>query len=223
MLSPPMISTMPPKRLLRRFGVDENYSLRSSWDCAGSRQFENTAAFAQSATESVAGSGDNNPDPVFVFNRICYVQVHDFDAILRMSQKLAWRTMPDSDLKELKSSTEPTVLKGWDAQVGERLFRVGITKAPISESMLKSFPDFAGGETSSCSLILDDQQDSKEFMPNMQRLVGKEPVTKDIPEGLLRTTTWAGGNADLKVFVFAKAPPTGRGGLLNVTILQKKK
>lgn len=173
------------------------------------------------AEESVAGAGSNDPDPVFVFNRICYAQVHDFDSIRKMAVKLAWRAMPQTDLDEFKTSVKPTTLEGWDAQVGERLFRVGIAKAKVSDSMVKAFPEFAGGTASTCSMILDDQQPAEEFMVNMQKLVGKEPISRDVPEGLLQTTTWAGGNADLKVFLFAKAPPTGRGGLLNVTILQK--
>jgi len=129
--------------------------------------------------------------------------------------------MNDEDLGQFKNSEEPILIDGWDVQVGERLFRVGITKSPVSDSMVKTFPAFAGGTSSSCSVILDDQMLAEEFMPNMHKLVGKEPVSRDVQEGLLRTTTWAGGNEDLKVFVFAKAPATGKGGLLNVTILQK--
>ena len=181
------------------------------------------AAFAQTADTSVATAdkADNNPDPVFVFNRICYAQVHDLPGIRNMSAKLAWRSMEPADLEQFKGEQELEILDGWDVQVGERLFRVGITKGAPTPSMVKTFPDLADGKVSTCSIILDDQQLASEFMPNMQRLVGKEPVSRDVPEDLLRTTTWAGGNADLKVFVFAKAPPTGKGGLLNVTILQK--
>ena len=180
-------------------------------------------AFAQTADTSVASAdkADNNPDPVFVFNRICYAQVHDLLAIRNMSTKLAWRSMQPDELEQFKGDQELEILDGWDVQVGERLFRVGITKGGATPSMAKTFPDLAKGKVSTCSIILDDQQLASEFMPNMQKLVGKEPVSRDVPEGLLRTTTWAGGNADLKVFVFAKAPPTGKGGLLNVTILQK--
>ena len=162
-----------------------------------------------------------NPDPVFVFNRICYTQVHDLDAIKKMALELAWRLMDESDLEQFKSHANPTVLEGWDAQVGERFFRLGITQAPVTEKMKKTFPDFAEGTVKTCSIVLDEQQDAAEFMPNMQRLAGKEPISKDVPEGPLRTTTWAGGNEQIKVFLFAKAPPSGKGGLLNVTLLQK--
>ena len=181
------------------------------------------AALAQTADTSVASAdkADNNPDPVFVFNRICYAQVHDLPGIRNMSAKLAWRSMEPADLEQFKGEQELEILDGWDVQVGERLFRVGITKGAPTPSMAKTFPDLADGKVSTCSIILDDQQLASEFMPNMQKLVGKEPVSEGVPEGLLRTTTWAGGNADLKVFVFAKAPPTGKGGLLNVTILRK--
>ena len=168
-----------------------------------------------------AAEGDENPDPVYVFNRICYAQVPNLDAIQNMALKLAWKSITDEELKEFRSYENPKVLKGWDVQVGERLFRVGITQAGLTDKMKSSFPDLAGGTATSCSMVLDAQQDATEFMPNMRLLAGKEPISSDVPEGLLRTTTWAGGNDELKVFLFAKAPPTGKGGLLNVTILQK--
>ena len=168
-----------------------------------------------------ASENSENPDPVYVFNRICYAQVPDLDAIQNMALKLVWKSIPEEDLNEFRSYDNPTVLKGWDVQVGERLFRVGITQAGLTDQMKETFPDLANGTATSCSMVLDDQQEASEFMPNMQLLAGKEPVSSDVPDGLLRTTTWAGGNDDLKVFLFAKAPPTGKGGLLNVTILQK--
>jgi hypothetical protein len=166
-------------------------------------------------------ASDENPDPVYVFNRICYAQVHDLDAIQNMALKLAWKSVTDEELNEFKSYDNPKVLKGWDVQVGERLFRVGITQASLTDKMKESFPELADGTATSCSMVLDDQQDATEFMANMQVLAGKPPISEDVPEGLLRTTTWAGGTEELKVFLFAKAPPTDKGGLLNVTIIQK--
>ena len=162
-----------------------------------------------------------NLDPVYVFNRICYAQVPNLDAIQEMALKLVWKSIDGAQLEEFRSYDNPKVLRGWDVQVGERLFRVGITQAGLTDKMKESFPELAGGTATSCSMVLDDQQDASVFMPNMQQLAGKEPVSKDVPEGLLRTTTWAGGNDELKVFLFAKAPPNGKGGLLNVTIIQK--
>ena len=179
------------------------------------------AAANFAAPTRVMAEGDENPDPVFVFNRICYAQVHDVDAIQQMALKLAWKSIQDEELAQFNSYDDPTTLVGWDVQVGERLFRVGLTQAGLTDQMKTTFPDFASGTATSCSMVLDDQQDAETFMANMQVLAGKAPVSSDVPEGLLRTTTWAGGNADLKVFLFAKAPPTGKGGLLNVTLIQK--
>ena len=34
-------------------------------------------------------------------------------------------------------------------------------------------------------------------------------------------TTWAGGNDDIKVFLFNKATKIGDGGVLNVTVITK--
>lgn len=174
-----------------------------------------------SAQSSVAGAKDTDPDPVLVFNRICYAQVPDVEAIQTMALKLAWRSMDKEQVKEFDVYDQATTVLGWEAQVGERLFQVGLVQAPPPEKMLKTFPDFKGGTVTTCSLIMDDQQNAADFMPNMQKLAGKEPASRDVPEGLLNTTTWAGGNDNLKVFLFAKAPATGKGGLLNVTVLQK--
>ena len=180
----------------------------------------NSGVFAQSASNTTLGNTDANPDPVFVFNRICYSQVPSVQAIRDMSVKLAWKPIPEVQLARFKSVDNPTSLDGWDVQVGERLFRVGLQQAPLTDAQRAAFPDLKKGVSTTCSIVLDDQQNASEFMPNMQTLAGKEPVSKDVAEGLLRTTTWAGGNDVLKVFLIAKAPPTGKGGLLNVTILQ---
>ena len=174
-----------------------------------------------SVSASPSFANDENPDPVYVFNRICYAQVPNLDAIQEMALELAWKSITDEELTEFRSYENPSVLRGWDVQVGERLFRVGITQAGLTDKMKESFMDLANGTATSCSMVLDDQQDATEFMANMQRLAGKQPISTDVPEGLLRTTTWAGGNDDLKVFLFAKAPPTNKGGLLNVTIIQR--
>lgn len=180
-------------------------------------------AVATGSSISVADAqqADANPDPVFVFNRICYAQVPNVRAIEDMALRLAWKQMGGEDLKGFAGKLEPEKLLGWDVQVGERLFRVGVTQSKPPEGMARAFPDFAEGTSTSCSIVLDDQQLASDFMPNMQRLAGKEPVSRDVKEGLLLTTTWAGGNDELKVFLIAKAPPTGKGGLLNVTVLEK--
>ncbi|MEM1318029.1 MAG: hypothetical protein AAGF29_07180 [Pseudomonadota bacterium] len=176
--------------------------------------------YAQQANTTL-GNSDENPDPVFVFNRICYSQVPSVKAISDMALKLAWKPLPRTEAEEFRSYPDTTTLEAWDVQVGERLFRVGLTQGTPPPSLAERFPGFAGGTATSCTMVLDDQQDAAEFMPNMQTLAGKRPASRDVKEGLLLTTTWAGGNDDIKVFLFGKHPPTGKGGLLNVTILQK--
>ena len=178
-------------------------------------------AFAQTKAEAAAAQA-RNPDPVFVFNRVCYSQVPNVQAIENLATQLAWRLLAKDLLQDFDPEKRAETLLGWQAQVGERLFQIGVTQGPVPAKMRESFPKFANGKATSCSMVLDDQQPASEFLPNMQRLAGKEPIASDVEEGRLRTTTWAGGNDEVKVFLFAKAPPTGNGGLLNVTVLTKK-
>lgn len=160
-------------------------------------------------------------DPVFVFNRICYAQVPNIEAIRNMALKLAWRQMGGNDLQQFTSIGKPDVLEGWDAQVGERIYRVGVVQSPLTDKMKKVFPTHADGKATSCSIVLDEEHDAAEFSKNMYTLAGKEPASKDVEEGGLRTTTWLGGNSDLKVFLISKADASGKGGMLNVTVITK--
>lgn len=169
----------------------------------------------------VAQEEDLNPDPVFVFNRICYSQVHDIPAIQEMALELAWRSVADDKIKEFSTSENPKVLQGWDLKIGERLFRVVVNQADVTNKMKASFPNFADGKATSCTLLMDDRQDPAEFIPNMESLAGKAPISEDVDDGPYKTTTWAGGNEDIKVFLFAKALKTGSGGYLSTLILQK--
>ncbi|MEO0620273.1 MAG: hypothetical protein AAFZ01_13455 [Pseudomonadota bacterium] len=163
-----------------------------------------------------------NQDPVFVFNRICYAQVPNLQAIRTMAQKLAWKPITGDDLKNFTPIAKPDVLEGWDVQVGPRLYRVGVVRSGPADGMKKAFPDFAGGVATSCSIVLDEGHETSTFMTNMQTLAGKEPITKNVASGDFLVTTWAGGSAEIKVFLVAKANIGGRAGLLSVTILQKK-
>ena len=174
------------------------------------------------ALPQVAYSAGEDTDPVFVFNRICYSQVPNLDSIRSMARKLAWRAIKGEDLKQFTTIEKPSVLEGWDAQVGERLFRVAVVQSSMTAKMKDTFPGLGNGKATSCMLILDEQNDTKTFTANMRALAGKEPASKDVPEGDLLTTTWAGGNADIKVFLISKANNDGRGGLLNVTMLTKE-
>ena len=192
-----------------------------------------TIAFAAAAAFSLNGmaltfgvtaraqSAGEGTDPVFVFNRICYAQVPNLDAIRDMSRRLAWRAITGDDLKRFTTIEKPDVLEGWDVQVGERLFRLGITQSGLNDKMKSTFPELGSGTATSCIMVLDEFNKASVFMANMQTLAGKKPVSKDVNEGDLLTTTWAGGNAQLKVFLVAKANTSGRGGLLSVTVLSK--
>ncbi|MDD9909509.1 MAG: hypothetical protein OXR62_07430 [Ahrensia sp.] len=173
------------------------------------------------ASFTLPAQASQDTDPVFVFNRICYAQVPNVDAIRSMALKLAWKQMGGEDLQRFASVDNPKSLDGWDAQVGERIYRVGLVQSGLTDQMKETFPGFANGKATSCTLVLDEEHDAAVFSANMQTLAGKEPISKDVPEDGLRTTTWAGGNDSLKVFLISKAEASGRGGVLSVTVLEK--
>ncbi|MEM7301522.1 MAG: hypothetical protein AAF468_10615 [Pseudomonadota bacterium] len=171
---------------------------------------------------ATAQSNESSNDPVYVFNRICYAQVPNIQGIRNMALQLAWKQMGGEDLARFTKLKDPKVLEGWDAQVGERLFRVGVVQSDVPPAMQARFPDFAKGVSTSCSIVLDEEHKADAVAKNMQALAGKEPVSRDVADGDLLTTTWAGGNAEFKVFLVAKLSSDGAGGLLNVTILSKE-
>ena len=175
------------------------------------------------AHAQTGATGEGDQDPVFVFNRICYGQVPSVQAIRDMALRLAWRGMEDTDLAAFKpAGTEPDVLDGWDAQVGERIYRVAISQGAPSPALAQGAPGFENGKATTCSMVLDENHDPAVFTANMGRLAGKEPVSAPVTgaDGTT-TTTWAGGNDDVKVILVARANPNDAGGVLAVTILQK--
>ena len=95
-------------------------------------------------------------------------------------------------------------------------------RAPVAEEAAKTFPGFENGVTTSCSMVLDGSDPKEHIATNMQTLAGKQPVSTGVDEGDLSTTTWAGGNDDIKVFLFNKATKMGDGGVLAVTVITKK-
>ena len=107
-------------------------------------------------------------DPVFVFNRICYAQVPNIDGIRNMARELAWRAIKGDDLKRFTTIENPSVLEGWDAQVGDRLYRVAIVQSSLSRKMKDTFPSFSEGTATSCSIVLDEQNKAEVFTANMQ-------------------------------------------------------
>jgi len=181
---------------------------------------------AMQATGSHAraqGPLDDEADPVFVFNKVCYSQVPSVGAIRDMATRLAWQALEKSDLKPFSPDANPEVLEGWDVQVGKKFFRLGLVRTAVSDRFKQTFPDFADGTATSCTLVLDGSSEAAKVSEAMHKLAGKEPASKDVPDGEFRTTTWAGGNENYKVFLISKAAAAGETGLLNVTILAKAK
>ncbi len=188
-----------------------------------------TAAFgiAMLATSVVAQQQSEVPvsttDPVFLFNRACYAQVPVVKNIVDMSTRFAWEQMGGEDLKRFTTLEEPDFLEGWDVRLSKRLYRLGVVQSKPSETFNKNYPEFKEGTVTACTLILDGEDDADIILGRMNTLVGKEPISSDIPDGELLTTAWAGGNEDFKVFVFFKSGKQNRANLLNVTILSKER
>jgi len=185
--------------------------------------FTLAASLAAISDVHAQGPADDEADPVFVFNKVCYSQVPSIVAIRDMATRLAWQALEKSDLKLFSPGTEPDVLEGWDVQVGKKFFRLGLVRTAVSDRFKQTFPDFADGAAVSCTLVLDGGSNAVEVSEGMQKLAGKEPASRDVPDGEFRTTTWAGGNENYKVFLISKAAAAGETGLLNVTILAKAK
>lgn len=157
---------------------------------------------------------------VFAFNRTCYARVPDVQAISSMAAELAWIELDDDDLKAFETGGKLEVLDGWDALIGERVYRVAVSQGPLNDRQIDLFPGFADGKATSCTFITDGLDRPGVVAADMQALAGKEPVSKDVADGGLRTTTWAGGNDDIKVFLVSRSGDDN-GGLLNVTVLTK--
>lgn len=172
------------------------------------------SVYAQQASEQI--------DTVYTFNQICYTKVPNLDAIRDMALKLAWKPLDNDDLLAFGDKDKLDVLEGWDVQVGEKFYRLGITQSGLPESAKETFPDLADGLTTSCSMVLDGSDANADIAINMQTLANKKPASSGVEEGDLETTTWAGGNDDLKVFLFNKATKLGDGGVLAVTVITKK-
>jgi hypothetical protein len=168
-----------------------------------------------------AHAASDEADPVEVFNKVCYSQVPSVEAIQAMARELLWEPLEAADLKEFSPDPDPEVLEGWDVQVGKRFYRLGLARTAVSESFRTSFPEFAAGKATSCTLVLDGRNDAAKVAEDILKLAGKEPASRDVSDGAFTTTTWAGGNDEFKVFLISKAGAEGESGLLNVTILTK--
>ncbi len=176
-------------------------------------------AFAQQQSDAPT----QDTDPVLVFNRVCYAQVPVLDNIRDMATQFAWERMGGEDLKQFTSLENPPVLEGWDVRIAQRLYRLGIVQSEMTNAFVESFPDFKDGTLTTCSLVLDGNDNAQVINERMTTLARKDPVSSDVPDGELLTSTWAGGNEDFKVFLFSKSDQNNKANLLNVTILSKEK
>ena len=81
-------------------------------------------------------------DPVFVFNKTCYAQIPNVHAIQNMARELAWRETGGADLQKFTTVKDPEILMGWDAQVGEQIYRVGVVQSKPPKSLAETFRRF---------------------------------------------------------------------------------
>ncbi len=176
----------------------------------------NTAIAQQAET-----SGDET-DPVYLFNEICYTQVPNVEQIQNMATRFAWSPMGGIDLEQFTALENPDVLKGWDIPIEKRIFRLGLVQSAPAAEFVANFPSFANGQTTSCTLVMDGRDAAEVILERMNALTRKAPLTSDVPEGNLLTTTWAGGNDDVKVFAFLKTDAAnGSANLINVTLVTR--
>jgi hypothetical protein len=160
-------------------------------------------------------------DPVYLFNEMCFTQVPNVDQIQAMATRYAWDPMGENDLKQFTPLQNPDLVKGWDIALDQRIYRLGVVQSAPAAAFVESFPTFENGKTTSCSLLLDGQDDAAVILQRMNTLMRKEPATSDVPEGDLLATTWAGGIEDVKVFVVLKTDVAGSANYINVTLITR--
>ncbi len=173
------------------------------------------------AVQGVAAEGSDGLDPVSVFNQVCYSKVPSTKAIEDMALELGWKFLSPSEMTAFGTPDQFSYFKGWDMQIGEVFYRVGLTQRDVDGALGKQFPDFSNGTATSCTMVLGDEHMPEEVAQNLQKLVGKEPVSSGVQEGSVTTTTWAGGNEKFKVFLFNKVSRTDADGLVTVTIVSR--
>jgi len=163
----------------------------------------------------------NDVNAVFVFNRVCYGQVPNIEGIITMSDELGWSPLSTEELAQLSPASKSDKVLGWDSPIGERAFRITLVQGAIAPKLIETFPDFKKGQSTSCTLVLDGRDKGNELLEQLGKLAGKEPAKKEVFKDGLYTTTWAGGNADIKVFLIAKTDQMKLGTLINVVMLTK--
>lgn len=163
----------------------------------------------------------DNVNAVFVFNRVCYGQMPEIKGILTMADELGWSPLYPEELEQLSPSTKADKVHGWDTPIGERAFRVTLVQGPVAPALIETFPDFKNGTSTSCSLVLDGRDKGDLMLEQLGKLAGKAPAQKEVLKDGLYTTTWAGGNADIKVFLIGRTDEMKLGTLINVVMLNK--
>ncbi len=158
---------------------------------------------------------------VFVFNRVCYGQMPNVDNVMTMADELGWSPLFPEELAQLSPTTKADKVVGWDTPIGERAFRVTVVQGPVASALIDTFPDFKDGTSTSCSLILDGRDEGQKLLEELGKLAGKEAASKEVLKDEVYTTTWAGGNADIKVFLIGKTDKSKKGTLINVVMLNK--
>lgn len=165
----------------------------------------------------------NETDPVYLFNEICYTQVPSVSKIQDMATRFAWVPMGGQDLERFTTIKKPALLEGWDIRLADRIYRLGIVQSEPSDAFILSYPELDSATATSCTMVLDGQDDAQTIFDRMTSMVGKAPTAQAVPDGELLTTTWSGGNDTVKVFVFLKTDAINRANLMNVTIVSAMK
>lgn len=197
-------------------------TLLSSLVLSFSALADNTAAADKPLPPNVPNSiSAKDVNAVFVFNRVCYGQVPNIDGIISMSDELGWSPLSADELALLTPASKSDKMVGWDTPIGERAFRVTVVQGAIAPALIDTFPDFKQGKSTSCTLVLDGRDSGEILIQQLGKLAGKEAASKDVFKDGLYTTTWAGGNADVKVFLIAKTDEKKFGTLINVVMLTK--
>ncbi|MEO0636410.1 MAG: hypothetical protein AAFY73_07160 [Pseudomonadota bacterium] len=179
------------------------------------------SAFAQQAPVVPDSTDASDVNSIFVFNRVCYGQVPNLEGIRRMAGQLAWTPLEPGDLEAFEPQGGADTVEGWDAPIGQRVFRVVTAQGDVPAPLVETFPDFADGQSTSCTLVLDGQDKSDVFIAQLTDLAGKEPASRDVASDGQLSTIWAGGNADVKVFLNGKTGVDDAGSLINVVVLTK--
>ena len=159
---------------------------------------------------------------VFVFNRVCYGQMPNIKSVMTMADELGWSPLFPEELAMLATASETDKTFGWDTPIGERAFRVTIVQGNIAPALIDTFPEFKNGVSTSCSLVLDGRDKGDVLLEQLGKLAGKEAASKDVFKDGLYTTTWAGGNEKVKVFLIGKLDKKKFGTLINVVMLNKE-